>query len=433
MAILSRVALENFGCFPQLDVPLSPLTVLVGRNDAGKTTFLKAILAQRAAASADEHSNIAASLNMPRLLWAGANPPAEACTITLHGTALLAPDKRAESAFKLDARISPSQDDKHYQLKSQDIEIGGMHRWHWDSMQLDMPDTGASLRPYYAWDLRSVLYFEQAGRYLQSLARELLGIRLVRLSPDALRQPSPPAHSEDVPELAENGAGLPTLLSVLAGAERERIAAIEAQFQKAVPTLAGFRILPTPQGNHRLVFKLAGNMGQLEASQVSDGALLFLGFLSLLYHPNPPSMLLVEEPETGVHPGRLRNIVRLLKTLSVPADDRPAVQILVTTHSPYLLDEMSPEEVLVFRRDDSGAADAIRMDSIPDIDERLSDYKLGELWTAYEEDCLYELSSRPPARAASSPLPMISAARSAPSTACPPSRTELPHIAVHPR
>jgi predicted ATPase len=225
-----------------------------------------------------------------------------------------------------------------------------------------------------------------------ALHREILRIRLVRLSPDALRKPSPPAQGVDVPELAVDGTGLPTLLSVLAGAERERLAAIEEQFKKAVPTLDGFRILPTPEGNHRLVFKLAGDMGQVEASQVSDGAMLFLGFLSLLHHPSPASVLLIEEPETGVHPGRLKSIVKLLRTLTVADGDRPAVQIVMTTHSPYLLDELRPEEVLVFRRDEHGAADAIRMDSIPDINERLNDYSPGELWAAYEEDRLHELS-----------------------------------------
>jgi hypothetical protein len=223
----------------------------------------------------------------------------------------------------------------------------------------------------------------------------LAGTRIFRFSPTALRTPSAAAATAIVPQLEANGAGLPTLLSVLAGAEPERFRAIQQELTAAVPQLAGFKVLPTPQGGHRLVFTLAGSLAPLEASQVSDGALLFLAYASLVHHPEPPAVLLIEEPENGVHPSRLRTIAKLLRRLTEPSEQRPATQIIMTTHSPYLLDEhVQPDEAFFCHRDDSGAATVTRFDAIPDLEGRLADYSLGELWTAYGEKDLYERATR---------------------------------------
>jgi predicted ATPase len=229
--------------------------------------------------------------------------------------------------------------------------------------------------------------------------------RIFRLSPAALGAPSAPARSDVIPSLGKDGAGLPTLLSVLAGAERRRLDAIEDQLVAAVPTLAGFQILPTPEGHHRLAFTLKGSQTRIEASQMSDGVLLLLGYLSLLHHPRPPAVLLLEEPELGMHPRWLADIVRLLRTLTTaaPAEAapaRPATQVIVTTHAPALLDQVRPGEAFFLHRGADGAATATRFDAIHDIEERLQGSSLGALWTALGEDRLHELAHQPqPGRA----------------------------------
>ena len=113
------------------------------------------------------------------------------------------------------------------------------------------------------------------------------------------------------------------------------------------------------------------------------------------HHPRPPAILLIEEPENGVHPSRLRTIARLLRRLTEPTENRSGTQVILTTHSPYLLDEdIQPREAFFCYRDQSGAATATRFDAIPDLEERLSDYSLGELWTAYGEAELYRRVSK---------------------------------------
>ena len=129
----------------------------------------------------------------------------------------------------------------------------------------------------------------------------------------------------------------------------------------------------------------------IRAQQASDGAVLFLGFLALSYLPTPPQVLLVEEPEAGVYPKRLNQIIGLLKRMAQDKSRDRFPQIIFTTHSPYLLTPFKPEEVtLMSRRNGSVIARPLR--DAPNIDERLGDgeFYLGELWYNLEEEELFQ-------------------------------------------
>jgi hypothetical protein len=128
----------------------------------------------------------------------------------------------------------------------------------------------------------------------------------------------------------------------------------------------------------------------IRAQQVSDGAILFLGFLTLTMLPEPPKLILIEEPENGVFPKRLEEIVRILREIvaGTPEESRP--QLILSTHSPYLLSFFHPDEVtLMSRRSDSVVARPLR--EAPDIKERMGDdeFYLGELWYNLSEEELF--------------------------------------------
>ncbi len=96
-------------------------------------------------------------------------------------------------------------------------------------------------------------------------------------------------------------------------------------------------------------------------------------------------MLLVEEPENGLHPLRVYEIVQLLRSLA-----ERGVQILMTTHSPDLLNACKPEEVLVFRRPsfDSGT----EIDRLPDdFERRAMRSTMGEIWASSGEEGLLDV------------------------------------------
>ncbi len=107
-----------------------------------------------------------------------------------------------------------------------------------------------------------------------------------------------------------------------------------------------------------------------------------------MYSPKPPNVILIEEPENGIHPKRLIEVAKLLRQFVEREENAP--QIIMTTHSPYLLSEFQPEEVTLMRRQPDGSAKAFPLRDAPHIRERMGDgFYLGELWyNLNEEDLL---------------------------------------------
>lgn len=112
----------------------------------------------------------------------------------------------------------------------------------------------------------------------------------------------------------------------------------------------------------------------IPASRLSDGTLRFLALLSLLLQPTPPPLLLIEEPELGMHPDILPYLGKLIKQASQRS------QLVVSTHSQILLDAFSetPEDVVVFQKVE-GETTATRL-SHESLSEWLKEHTLGELW-----------------------------------------------------
>jgi hypothetical protein len=324
---------------------------------------------------------MSANLKMPRLQWAAASV-GSGVGVVASGTSPHA------GRYELITQLMPGA--THDDVSGQGVRFDDT-QVDWNAMAPMRYDKGLLNA---CWQPAPPQRRAEVDR-LAALARDLQSIRFYSLSPVALRTQARSPDSEAVPLLDPRGANLPAVLAVLSAAYPERRRRIDELFAAAVPSLAGVRALPAMNQNWRLAFTLAGGGGDIEADQVSDGALLFLAFLLLLEHPDAARVLLIEEPENGVHPSRLKEIVALLRKLTAPTGDRVGTQIVVTTHSPYLLDEMRPEEAYFCVRQPDGAARALRFSEVDQLDERLADYSLGELWTTYGEERLQELVKSP--------------------------------------
>jgi len=140
-------------------------------------------------------------------------------------------------------------------------------------------------------------------------------------------------------------------------------------------------------------FELTATGEILSASQVSDGVLIVLAYLTIMYLPEPPTIILIEEPENGIHPKRLQQVIRILRDVTQRHEQ---TQILMTSHSPYLLDEMEPEEVTLCSKDSNGAVCTKRLSEIDDVRKQLDVFTLGEIWTAEGEEALLRRARRSP-------------------------------------
>jgi predicted ATPase len=133
---------------------------------------------------------------------------------------------------------------------------------------------------------------------------------------------------------------------------------------------------------------------EVRAQQASDGAILFLGILALAHLPEPPPLLLIEEPENGIYPKRLEEIVHLLKQLVQRTDGDSFPQIILSTHSPYVLSFFEPDEVTLLSRIPGKPDAPVRarpLRDAPQIHERMmgDEFYLGELWYNLNEEELF--------------------------------------------
>ncbi|GAB3777988.1 hypothetical protein GCM10028818_26070 [Spirosoma horti] len=130
---------------------------------------------------------------------------------------------------------------------------------------------------------------------------------------------------------------------------------IQNDLSKCIPEIAYFTLPPVKVGNESMLglrFFDKGDNGYW-ADEVSEGTLYFLALLCIINQPNPPKLLLLEEPEKGIHPRRIFEVIQFIFRLAEEKD----VQVIMTTHSPIVVDMFKdmPESVFIFDKDDEGA------------------------------------------------------------------------------
>ena len=129
------------------------------------------------------------------------------------------------------------------------------------------------------------------------------------------------------------------------------------------------------EGLARAYLREAGLVEMLSAIRMSDGTLKFLSLLAALFHPKPPPLMCIEEPEIGLHPDAMQLVAEALVEAS------QSMQLIVTTHSDALIDSLTdrPDAVLVCERDFENSTQFKRL-SREHLSAWLERYSLGELW-----------------------------------------------------
>lgn len=120
----------------------------------------------------------------------------------------------------------------------------------------------------------------------------------------------------------------------------------------------------------------------IPARMVSDGTLLILGLLAVIMGPDHPKLILLDDLDHGLHPRAQRDLVALLRKL---LDQDPELQIVASTHSPYLLDQLEPKEVRLTTRLDDGSVACARLDEHPDFEKWKEAMTPGEFWSMVGE------------------------------------------------
>jgi predicted ATPase len=160
--------------------------------------------------------------------------------------------------------------------------------------------------------------------------------------------------------------------------------ALQADLRRIIPSIR--RLRHTKTSPTALLFDTLGG-DSLQANQVSEGTLLVLGLLAALYAPDRPSLVLLDDLDRGLHPKAQKDLVALLRGL---LDTNRDLQLVATTHSPYLLDWMRPEEVRMTVLQDDGTTACAPLDRHPKFEKWKDEMAPGEMWSLFGEKWVAE-------------------------------------------
>ncbi len=175
--------------------------------------------------------------------------------------------------------------------------------------------------------------------------------------------------------LSKGGENLPNVIQYLKEQHHERLEHIFKVLRARIPRLERVEAEPMPDGRLLLQIKDAPFEQPVLSKFASDGTMKMLAYLTVLYDPEPPRFIGIEEPENFLHP---RLLPELAEECRVAAERS---QLLITSHSPFLLNAMRAEEVRVLYRDEQGFTQAVRACDIQGIPEFIrAGASLGHLW-----------------------------------------------------
>jgi predicted ATPase len=179
--------------------------------------------------------------------------------------------------------------------------------------------------------------------------------------------------------LNEHGDNLGNVVQFLEREHPKRFTQILQRISQKIPNITKIDTEKTSDGRILLRFNDGAFRDPFYAQQMSDGTLKIFAYLLLLEDPNPPPFLCIEEPENGLYH-------KLLDTLATEFREhatgrRGGSQVFITTHQPYLVDALSPDEVWILEKGRDGFSRVTRASDYDVIKNLVSEgLPLGGLW-----------------------------------------------------
>lgn len=335
---LKRVVLRNYKSIAHCDVRLSTLTYLVGANGSGKSNFLDALHLVRDALSGslDNAMNERGGLSEVRRRSSG-HPTHFGIDLEFR----LPSGEEGRYAFTVGALQSGG-----YEVQKEICNIGGVGKGPFFALEKGkLIETSEETFPAVTAD-RLALVSASGLAVFRPVYDALTAMGFYNLNPKLIRELQKP---QDGRLLKPAGENIASVIGHLARTNPAAIEIIEEYLHAVVPMVHGVeREVVGPMESLAFQQDMAGakHPWRFLAQNMSDGTLRALGILTALFQGNSdysPSLIGIEEPETALHPGASA----ALREALVRASER--TQIIVTSHSPDLLDDMTitPEALLV--------------------------------------------------------------------------------------
>ena len=385
--MLTLLEIDNFKSLCNFKIEFSPLTVLIGTNSVGKSSVLQAIdllthfadgtvkdylstrnwqsneLKSKLLASAKRNISFTAhfSLKEYRLKW----------------EFTLSPQKDENTLYCVREKITDLQ--SHKILLNRETKKLSWYDFSKNTME-EFPEIkllGSMLSLINPKEQDYFIRFPQ----LTNLKHFIMGIQSFELlSPDKMKRKS----RLDAADLGMGGERLGAFLHSLASNQRQKINDKAKEFYPSLDEI----VTTKKQYGHILLQMNEAFEGvnpySVDADYISDGLLRMMAMISLGALSDDYTAILLDEIEDGINPGLAGNLISYLGSISQDYNK----QIIVTTHSPVLLNYFNEDSIVFMWRKKDGRVMARKMFEAPEMREHLNFMNPGEVWLNLEQ---YEL------------------------------------------
>jgi predicted ATPase len=366
MPTLDRIEIEGFKSIRRMALELRPVNVLIGSNGAGKSNFISAFTLLHRLMEGRLQVHVAQAGGADALLHFGRKqtrgiqlrfrfaPKPLFYNVALVPTATDSLFIETES-FGAEGDIAPDPEAPYLKVERESESISGDE---------PTPETV----------LQEPSIFEET--WLLPQVHELL--RHVRVY--HFQDTSTAAKVKQTQDLGDNEAlradasNLAALLFLLKEKHPDSYKRIVSTVRLAAPFFDDFRLRPSPFNEQKILLEWAekNSDAYFNAHALSDGTLRFICLATLLLQPTLPPLIIIDEPELGLHPYAIQLLASLVRSAS------QKTQVILSTQSVTLVNQFEPEDLVVVERKE-GASEFRRLSSA-ELESWLQDYSLGEVW-----------------------------------------------------
>ena len=354
--MIETIKIEGFKSMKSMELELLPINVFIGSNGSGKSNFISFFKMIRAISN-QQLQRFVIEEKADNLLYFGRKT-----TENLYGKIIFTADGKDNNAYwfrlaqtKEGGLFIEQEGSGYYVNKDNDYQNYNIA----DNLEESSVRNSNSFRDSY---LKSYLSNLQIYHFHDTSATSML-----RRECDI----------NDNNSLKMDGRNLPAFLYYLKQEHPKKYNRLEKTIQSVAPYIDHFILEPKKLAKDMIELRWV-EKGDLESNfsayQFSDGTLRFIALATVLMQPEPPAVIIIDEPELGLHPQAITKLAGLIEAAS------SQTQIILSTQSVNLVDCFKPEDVVTVDRSAEENQSIFKRLDTETLKIWLEDHTLGELW-----------------------------------------------------
>ncbi len=209
------------------------------------------------------------------------------------------------------------------------------------------------------------------------IANQIQNWQFLTLQPERMGTPQPQQRTGGAVRLAKDGSNIADFLLDIRRLDQAAFDGIVETMSYVLPYARDLQPSVTSELERKAYLQLTEADFKVPGWMLSTGTLRMLALLALLRHPSPPPLIVVEEVENGLDPRSIHLIVEEIRNAVLSG----ITQVIVTTHSPYLLDLLTLEHLVLVERDSKGQPRFLRPADSDNLQRWAADFAPGKLYT----------------------------------------------------